>query len=84
MLRTTKGKQVPVYTDFKAGRTKVLTIVRRITGDAEALRDELQRVLAQGSQPGAKPPAVRAALGRVEVDGNWAAQTRQWLLRLGF
>lgn len=33
VTRTGKGQQIPVYTDFKNGRTRVLTLVRKVTGD---------------------------------------------------
>lgn len=31
--RTEKGKQLPIYTDYRHGRTKQFTILRRIDGD---------------------------------------------------
>lgn len=31
--RTRLGKQLPLYTEFKSGRTRILTIIRKIEGD---------------------------------------------------
>jgi glycerol-3-phosphate acyltransferase PlsY len=33
--RTSTGHHFPVYTDFKGGGTKVVTILRKISGDIE-------------------------------------------------
>lgn len=38
--RTAKGKQLPVYTDYKNGRTRVLTVVRKVAGDVEVRLSE--------------------------------------------
>ena len=67
---------LPVYTDFKNGGSRIVTVVRRYTGDARALAAELGRVL------GGRPVAV--CNGRLEVEGNHAAQVKTWLAGLGF
>lgn len=68
---------IPVYTDFKNGRSRVITIVRKINGDAGALRDELSRVLGEDAR-------VDLRVGRVEVDGNRVKEVKTWLAGLGF
>ncbi len=65
-----------MYTDYKNGRTRELTIVRRIEGDAGALAKELYRVTG-----GAK---VEVRPGRVEVAGGRASEIKMWLAGLGF
>ena len=35
VMRTDKGKQLPVYTDFKNGRSRVVTSVRKVAGDVQ-------------------------------------------------
>ena len=67
---------LPVYTDIKNGGTRVITIVRRYTGDAHALAAELGRVL------GGRHVAV--CTGRLEIEGNHTAQVKTWLAGLGF
>ena len=74
--RTTKGNQIPVYTDFKNGRTRELTIVRRIEGDAAVLAKELYRVTGGA--------AMEVRPGRVEVAGGRAKEIKSWLAGLGF
>ena len=76
MTRTTKGNQIPVYTDFKNGRTRELTVVRRIEGDAAALAKELYRVTGGA--------AVEVRPGRVEVSGGRSKEIKSWLAGLGF
>ena len=65
-----------MYTDFRSGRTRELTIVRRIEGDANVLAKELYKVTG-----GAK---VEVRPGRVEVAGVRAKEIKTWLAGLGF
>jgi large subunit ribosomal protein L49 len=74
--RTTIGRSLPVYTDFKNGRTRSLTVVRHVRGNAGALVEELRRVTG-GAEVTARP-------GRIEVEGNKAAEIKTWLAGLGF
>ena len=73
--RTQIGSSLPVYTDYKAGRTKVVTILRRCRGDIAQLRDEMEKVVG-------KPVTVRP--GKLVVDGNYHARLKLWLAGLGF
>merc|ERR1711935_231701 len=40
----TASKQLPVYTDMKNGRTKFVTVIRRIRGDVAEFETELAKV----------------------------------------
>jgi large subunit ribosomal protein L49 len=73
--RTVVGDSLPVYTDYKNGRTKVITILRRCGGDVQTLRDEMQKVCDNRT--------VRICTGRLEVDGNFALRVKYWLIGLG-
>jgi large subunit ribosomal protein L49 len=75
-VERTRSLQLPVYTDFRNGRTRIMTQLRRYSGDVEALRDEMSRILG-GAEVVAHP-------GRLEVQGNHVAQLRMWLMGLGF
>lgn len=75
-VERTRTRNLPVYTDFKNGRTRVVTVVRRYTGDGRALAGEMARVL--GGVP------VDVLNGRLEVEGNHVATVRTWLAGLGF
>lgn len=74
--RTAVGLQLPVYRDYRNGRTRVLTILRRFKGDEEELRAEMSKVC------GGKEVALRP--GRLEVAGDHAGDLRKWLTGLGF
>jgi len=74
--RTTAGRQLPVYTDYKNGRSRTLTLVRKVSGDVPFLVEELRRVTGGA--------AVAAKLGRVEIEGDRAKEVRAWLAGLGF
>jgi len=73
--RTAVGASLPVYTDYKAGRTKVVTILRKCRGDIAQLRDEMEKVVG-------KPVIVRP--GKLVVNGNFHARLKLWLAGLGF
>ncbi len=70
------GAQLPVYSDFKNGRTRALTVVRKVGGDVYVLREELRR-LSGGA-------AVTVRPGRLEVEGNKSKEIKAWLAGLGF
>lgn len=73
-VRRTASREIPVYTDFKHGRTKVLTLVRGYSGDGEALAVELSKLTGR--------PAVMRS-GRIEVEGNVVTYVKTWLAGLG-
>ncbi|EWM28556.1 Ribosomal protein L49/IMG2 [Nannochloropsis gaditana] len=75
--RTDKGRWLPVYTDVRKGRTQLITLVRKVSGDLEEMRGEMSKVCANQE--------VRIRTGpRLEVKGRYTAQLRQWLAGLGF
>ncbi|KAI0561658.1 Ribosomal protein L49/IMG2 [Gracilaria domingensis] len=76
VFRTPKAKQIPVYTDYRNGRTRCMTVVRRFRGDANELAEEMSRICDD------RPVTIRP--GSVQVVGNYRARVEEWLLRLGF
>lgn len=74
--RTGSAAALPVYTEFKAGRTKVVTILRKIGGDVASLKADLEVVC------GGEPAIVRP--GKLVVNGNYSLRVKRWLLGLGF
>lgn len=75
VLRT-EMNGIPVYSDFKAGRTKVVTMIRKLHGDVNELASEFSKI-ADGK-------VVRIKPGHLEVDGNYVMRTKKWLIGLGF
>ncbi|KAI7862219.1 mitochondrial large subunit ribosomal protein-domain-containing protein [Spinellus fusiger] len=47
-ISRTSNKELPVYTEIRNGGTRQLTIIRRIEGDAEALKNEILTLYYQG------------------------------------
>lgn len=67
---------LPIYTDWRGGgRTRMVTILRKYSGDVNALKREVERVCE-----------ARADLfhGRMEVKGNHREKLGKWLSNLGF
>ena len=73
--RTETGNALPVYTDYKGGKTKVITIVRKLKGDVHAFKEDLEKVVG-------KEVTIRP--GKVVIDGNYHMRVKLWLLALGF
>ena len=73
--RTHVGASIPVYTEYKGARTKVITILRKCGGDIGALKDEMEKVCEA-------PVLVRP--GKLMVEGNYVMRLKKWLTGLGF
>jgi hypothetical protein len=73
--RAQNGLTLPVYTDYKGGRTKVVTILRKIKGDIGVLHNEVEKVCGV-------PVIVRP--GKLVVEGNFHRRLKVWLTGLGF
>lgn len=74
VLRSRRG-HLPIYTDFRAGGSRKVTIVRKIAGDVQALGYELERVCES---------PVTQFHGRLEVKGLHREKVKEWLWSLGF
>lgn len=68
--------ELPVYHDYRNGRTRRLTLVRKYVGDAEALSRELARVCNQTQ--------VEIRTGRIEIKGLHKEKVVAYLESLGF
>lgn len=66
---------LPIYTDYKHGRTKVVTILRKCKGDINELKSEMEKVVG-------RPVTMRP--GKLVVDGNYHLRLKTWLAGLGF
>mmetsp|Transcript_19854 Transcript_19854/g.41763 ORF Transcript_19854/g.41763 Transcript_19854/m.41763 type:complete len:175 (-) Transcript_19854:75-599(-) len=73
--RTATGQFLPVYTDIKNARSRVVTVVRNIDGDIQEMQRELSIVCGA---------AVDQRAGRLEVAGRHTQNIRDWLVGLGF
>ena len=66
---------LPIYTDIRNGKTKVVTILRKFSGDVEALRAQVSSVCGR---------ETNLFHGRLEVEGRHKTKLREWLSGLGF
>ncbi|BEI86998.1 hypothetical protein CcaverHIS002_0703440 [Cutaneotrichosporon cavernicola] len=86
VARSEQGN-LPVYTEYRNGRSNRLTVVRKISGDVGALRNDIAQYLADGHiDPLKAPPKVyiRPTSGHVEIKGHWAEEIKEWLAMRGF
>jgi len=75
-VERTTSNNLPVYTDYRNGRTRERTILRKIKGDEMELSQELSALLG-GVE-------VYHYVGRIEVKGLHSTKIRTWLQQLGF
>lgn len=74
------NKNLPVYTDYKRGGNLHLTTVRKITGDLQALRDELRSWLAKKEEDVKINPLTQ----HVIVKGHHKEKVEAFLRGRGF
>ena len=74
-ISRTASKELPVYTDYRHGRTKLVTVLRRHSGDIV----ELSRQLSAHLQT-----KVAICNGRLEIVGDHVLEVKAWLAALGF
>ncbi len=67
---------LPIYTDFKKKRTGKFTVLRKITGDVDALEEELKKVTSNSS--------IEQKAGRLVITGLHQQALNIYLHRLGF
>ena len=73
--RTHKGN-LPVFTDLRSGGTRELTVVRKIYGDVDKLKNELAKVCSNSK--------IEEKVGRLEISGKHTQKVKLWLTRVGF
>ncbi|KAL3899514.1 MAG: hypothetical protein SGCHY_001991 [Lobulomycetales sp.] len=78
-VRRTANGWLPVYTDFKSGRSRIVTLIRRIDGDLEALRRDLGRELVPEERIAIKP-----LQRHIVLRGNYISVVRDWLTNRNF
>ena len=65
-----------MYTEYRNGGMKKVTIVRRLTGDVDEFTLELKKVVSNSP--------IEEKMGRVEISGLHTEKVKLWLRRLGF
>ncbi|KAM7454392.1 hypothetical protein BLSTO_04852 [Blastocystis sp. subtype 1] len=86
VTRTTLGKNLPVYSEYRNNGSRRLTIVRRIEGDitvssaslpyTQKMSQEIKKVCPESD--------VEVHAGSIQVEGNRSQEIRKWLSDMGF
>jgi large subunit ribosomal protein L49 len=79
-VHRTVSRALPVYTDYRNGRTRRLTIIRKVDGDAQQLRADLIKELEIPQEH----VTVNKLNGHVTVKGIVARDVTEWLSGKGF
>lgn len=77
--RTSYGHGLPVYNDIRNGRTRRLTIIRRIYGDIQALAAALRVEF-----PDIRKMEVRPVQQKIVIKGDMVQEVKLFLTDLGF
>ncbi|KAI8974938.1 ribosomal protein L49/IMG2 [Pilobolus umbonatus] len=77
-IERTANRGLPVYSDYKNGGTRVLTIVRRIKGDSKALLDDIKVDLPE------LEGSINPATQHVVIKGQCVNDIKEWLILKGF
>ncbi|KAG2174566.1 hypothetical protein INT44_006829 [Umbelopsis vinacea] len=81
ITRTDASGALPVYLDIKNGGTRSLTIIRRVQGDAEALRQEVAALFPDTPK---NFVTVNPINNQVVIKGSYVNDIKQWLAQKGF
>lgn len=81
ITRTDASGSLPVYLDIKNGGTRSLTIIRRVQGDAEALRQEVASLFPDTPK---NFVTVNPINNQVVIKGSYVNDIKQWLAQKGF
>lgn len=65
-----------MYSDYRNGGMRKVTIVRKLTGDIDEFTTELKKVVSNSP--------IEEKMGRVEISGLHTEKVKLWLRRLGF
>ena len=65
-----------MYTDYRVGGMRKVTVVRKITGDINQFKTELSKVVSNAP--------IEEKMGRIEISGLHSDKVKLWLRRLGF
>ncbi|CDW82189.1 ribosomal protein [Stylonychia lemnae] len=75
-VERTHSNNLPVYTDFRNGGMRKVTVVRKLFGDVDEFKTELSKIVSNS-------PIVEKQ-GRLEISGFHTEKVKLWLRRLGF
>jgi large subunit ribosomal protein L49 len=78
----TPTNNLPIYSDIKAGKTLKQTRIRKITGDVQALKNEIIKVLEL--DPEREKAEVNTLTGHILIKGWHTRRLQKFLTEKGF
>ncbi|TPX71093.1 hypothetical protein SpCBS45565_g01302 [Spizellomyces sp. 'palustris'] len=76
--RTSKSGWLPVYREFKNGKTQTLTIIRRVDGNVKQLADDLGQFVPSDRIE------IKELQRHIVLKGDYLFAVRDWLTARGF
>ncbi|KFA62053.1 hypothetical protein S40285_02143 [Stachybotrys chlorohalonatus IBT 40285] len=80
VVARTPSVALPVYRKWSAGNTKLTTMVQKITGNKQRLKDDLVRDLQLNEEHVRLNPITN----HLEIKGDQLSKIQQWLIQKGF
>ena len=77
-INRTRFGTLPVYTEYKNGRSRISTIIRRVEGSRLALKRDLEVALGKDAEV-----EVKETTGHLHIKGNQQRGIRYWLNSIG-
>eukprot|EP00921_Rhytidocystis_pertsovi_P009352 GHVQ01015049.1.p2 GENE.GHVQ01015049.1~~GHVQ01015049.1.p2 ORF type:complete len:148 (-),score=10.61 GHVQ01015049.1:427-870(-) len=74
-VRRTASDNFPVYLKWRKNKTEVFTVLKKIHGNKQILKSELQTICES---------PVKEQPGWFEVNGNHKVRIKQWLMHIGY
>lgn len=81
-VNRTQNNGLPVYTEFKNGRTNESTVIRRIDGNADALLKDLQATLFKDAPENFA--VIRPRSNTIHIKGIYMNEVKEWLISKGY
>ncbi|CAG8677947.1 3026_t:CDS:2 [Acaulospora morrowiae] len=83
-VHRTKNKSLPVYSDFRNGKSRILTVIRRIEGDIQALRNDIRKEVFPYDTPINSMISINHTSNQVVIKGNYVFKVKKWFINKGF
>lgn len=78
--RTQLSKRLPIYSKYSHGESKVITILRHVEGDFDALKQELLGILPNNPLP---KITLRKDIGQIRINGHHVSVLEEYFAKRG-
>ncbi|CAG8492876.1 1400_t:CDS:2 [Diversispora eburnea] len=83
-LHRTQFMNLPVYSDIRNGKSRVLTVIRRVEGDIQALRDDIKREVFPNDTATRSIIGINHTNNQIVIKGDHTYKMKKWLIKKGF